>query len=374
MATVTARKTVVVAAVLPLGELLVEALTGFRTTSQLPLIAFDTRFEVLAGVLLCVCAATLWSVESAASEESERHRNTMGLGAGVLAMAAFLWLVIDGPPLSRWPWQYTIAGSLVLVLVSLLSFERQAGPFSFLKRLIPESREIVWRRSTGVATACGVAIASMGMAANAETRATLVPRGDGILSWYDSQPSVEMPIDVQTQPDTRVVLIKILDYQCPGCRSVERLYEPVLTELSMAFGEAFKVATADFPLSRECNDTPGILDLHPIACEAAVAVRLAGQNGHADTMRSWLFENQFVLSEELISGKVRELVGPSAWERYREVLATVKDEAETVGRLGARATPTYWINGVLVPPVPPDDLRRIVVRELTRNRPPSASR
>ena len=53
--------------------------------------------------------------------------------------------------------------------------------------------------------------------------------------------------------------------------------------------------TKDFPLEAECNaNIPQ--GPHPIACEAAAAVRMARKNGKAEALEDWLFANQPTLT------------------------------------------------------------------------------
>ncbi len=60
-----------------------------------------------------------------------------------------------------------------------------------------------------------------------------------------------------------------------------------------------KFITKDFPLERQCNQFVG-QELHPGACEAAVAVRLASEKGRGEAMEDWLFANQPALTPETV--------------------------------------------------------------------------
>ena len=56
-----------------------------------------------------------------------------------------------------------------------------------------------------------------------------------------------------------------------------------------------KFVTKDYPLEPECNaNVPQTV--HPFACEAAAAVRMARRNNKAEPLEDWIFANQATLT------------------------------------------------------------------------------
>ena len=88
-----------------------------------------------------------------------------------------------------------------------------------------------------------------------------------------------------------VVVVKFNDYQCPPCRQTYMEYKPIFAKWAKQAPGKVKFMTKDFALERECNAVVSS-DVHPAACEAAVAVRLAREKGKAEAMEEWIFANQ----------------------------------------------------------------------------------
>ena len=93
-----------------------------------------------------------------------------------------------------------------------------------------------------------------------------------------------------------VVVVKFNDYQCPPCRQTYMEYKPIFAKWEKQAPGKVKFMTKDFALERECNAAVSS-DVHPAACEAAVAVRLAREKGKAEAMEEWIFANQPALTQ-----------------------------------------------------------------------------
>lgn len=144
-----------------------------------------------------------------------------------------------------------------------------------------------------------------------------------------------------------VVIFKFNDYQCPPCGQTFREYKPVLARLQKEFPGKIAFITKDFPLDPECNSLGGG---HMAACEAAVAVRLAREQGRADTMEDWLFANQPSLTPERVKEGVSSVGGVSDFDaRYAKTLEVVRAEIAQGLQLGVRGTPTFFMNGIRLP-------------------------
>ena len=78
----------------------------------------------------------------------------------------------------------------------------------------------------------------------------------------------------------KVLVVKFNDFQCPACAKSHAAYKPILAKYEAQAPGAVKVVLMDYPLNATCN--PNSSMLHPAACDAAVAVRLAREHDRAD--------------------------------------------------------------------------------------------
>src|SRR5690606_38541525 len=102
-----------------------------------------------------------------------------------------------------------------------------------------------------------------------------------------------------------------------------------------------KYITMDFALEKECNVTV-TNDIHPSSCEAAVAVRLARENGRAEAMEEWLFANQPVLTPASVRQAAREVGGVEDMDaRYAATLELVRGDTKQGAQLKVTGTPTF---------------------------------
>ena len=161
-----------------------------------------------------------------------------------------------------------------------------------------------------------------------------------------------------------VVIVKFNDYQCPPCRQTYMEYKPVLAKWAKTAPGKVKFVTKDFPLERECN---GQGDLHPSACEAAVAVRLAREKGKAEVMEEWLFANQPTLTPEKVRQAAKDVGGVTDMDaRYAATLELVKSEAAQGRTLKVSSTPTFFVNGMRLPGLRPEVFDAVIAWELKR--------
>jgi uncharacterized membrane protein/protein-disulfide isomerase len=163
--------------------------------------------------------------------------------------------------------------------------------------------------------------------------------------WFSTQPRVSLGIP----PDGAAVLVvKFNDYQCPPCRQTYVQYRDVFAKYGSMRPGAVRLVLRDFPLERECN--AGVAtDLHAAACEAAVAVRLAREAGRSEALEEWLFERQPSLTPEVVREGARQIGGVADYaDRYEATLQAVRADIALGRRFGVRATPTFFINGVMI--------------------------
>jgi protein-disulfide isomerase len=163
-----------------------------------------------------------------------------------------------------------------------------------------------------------------------------------------------------------LVIVKFNDYQCPGCGQTYRDLKPVLAKWAKQAPGKVKFISKDYPLERECNAFVGS-DLHPGACEAAVAVRLAREKGKAEAMEDWLFANQPAMNPETVKKAAATVGGVTDFDaRYQSQLALVKADIAQGQQLKIEGTPTFFFNGIRLPGLKAEFFDAVIAWELKR--------
>ena len=161
-------------------------------------------------------------------------------------------------------------------------------------------------------------------------------------AWLAAQPRT--PIDVPAD-GAKVVVVKFNDYQCPACRQTYIAYKGLKQKWESSSNGQVKFVSVDYPLDTECN-TAGI---HPAACEAAVAVRLARAKGRAEQMEEWLFDRQATLTRDLVVQGLREVAQVTDFDaQYATQLEAVRADVRRGEQLQITGTPTFYINGIKI--------------------------
>jgi uncharacterized membrane protein/protein-disulfide isomerase len=144
----------------------------------------------------------------------------------------------------------------------------------------------------------------------------------------------------------KVLIVKFNDFQCPACGQSYLQYKPILAKWEASNPGAVKMVLKDYPLNRDCNDAIQ-QTLHPAACDAAVAVRLARVKNKGDAMEEWLYTHQQAMTPPSVRQAAKDVGGVTDFdEKYAATLASVKSDIALGKQLGIRATPTFFINGV----------------------------
>jgi uncharacterized membrane protein len=166
--------------------------------------------------------------------------------------------------------------------------------------------------------------------------------------WWDVQPKVDVPV---ASDGAAVLMVKFNDYQCPPCRQTYEAYGPLLAKWAKT--GKFKFVLKHFPLDAECNGAaPG--GPHPAACEAAAAVVMAHRknDGSAEKLEHWLFSHQGppLLTPDEVKGAAKDVAGITDFDaKYASTLIEVKNDAGMGAMLGVQSTPTFFINGHMLP-------------------------
>jgi protein-disulfide isomerase len=177
--------------------------------------------------------------------------------------------------------------------------------------------------------------------------AEALPQPSQLAAYLDSATRRMIPVD--GADGAAVVVVKFNDYQCPPCGATFQAFKPLKAKWDREAPGKVKFVTKDFPLEGECNaGTPQ--GPHPIACEAAAAVRMARKTGKVEPLEDWLFANQQTLTLDGLKRAVRDIGGvPDFDAQYPKVLADVKSDTALGGFLGVRSTPTFFVNGIQMP-------------------------
>jgi protein-disulfide isomerase len=179
---------------------------------------------------------------------------------------------------------------------------------------------------------------------------------------YEALPKVHVPLDAD---GAKVLVVKFNDYQCPPCRQSFYDYKPIFAKY--AASKQVKLVVKHFPLERECNAAAGG-DLHLASCEAAAAVVMAQSKGMADKLEEWFFANQPTLTPETVKKAAASVAGIADFDaRYARALTLVRTDAGLGALLGAKSTPTFFINGrVIAGAMPPMLFELAIEHELRR--------
>jgi protein-disulfide isomerase len=134
-----------------------------------------------------------------------------------------------------------------------------------------------------------------------------------------------------------VTLVEYGDFECPNCKQAA----PAIKLLLTRFAGRLRVAYRHFPLE----------EVHPHALHAALAAETAAAQGKFWQMHDLLYENQSHLKLNELRGYAERLDLDMA--RYDAemkdalYLQRVREHIEGGAASGARATPTFFINGKL---------------------------
>jgi uncharacterized membrane protein len=181
--------------------------------------------------------------------------------------------------------------------------------------------------------------------------------------WYQGLPRVLLTVPTD---GAKVLIVKFNDYQCPPCRQTYDQYKPIIAKYMAQQPGKVKYVSFDYPLEVECNaNVPG--SMHPAACEAAVAVRLAKAKGRGQAMEEWIFSNQPNLTPDLVKQGARSVGQVTDFDaQYPKVLELVKADIAMGHALKVTGTPTFFINGTRVPIIKPEFFDAAIAYELKK--------
>jgi uncharacterized membrane protein/predicted DsbA family dithiol-disulfide isomerase len=146
----------------------------------------------------------------------------------------------------------------------------------------------------------------------------------------------------------KVLVVKFNDYQCPACGQSFLSYKPILAKYEATAPGAVRVVMKDYPLNPNCNSNVSVM-VHPAACDAAVAVRLARAHNHGPEMEEWLYTHQPTMTPPIVRQAAHDIGQVDDFDKkYASTLELVKGDIALGAQLGVRSTPTFFINGIKV--------------------------
>jgi uncharacterized membrane protein/protein-disulfide isomerase len=179
--------------------------------------------------------------------------------------------------------------------------------------------------------------------------------------WYASQPRVPLIIPAD---GAKVLVVKFNDFQCPACGQSYGAYKPIFAKYEAEHPGAVRLVLKDYPLNRDCNDNLG-QTIHPAACDAAVAVRLA-PSSRVEAMEEWLYSHQPAMTSPSVRQAARDIGQINDFDtKYPSTLGLVKGDVALGRQLGVKSTPTFFINGVKIEgALPPQYFDQAIAYEL----------
>ena len=131
-----------------------------------------------------------------------------------------------------------------------------------------------------------------------------------------------------------MLIVKFNDFQCPPCRNSHIAYKPIIAKFAAERPNEVRYVLKDYPLDAECNANV-TNSIHPAACEAAVAVRLARTHNREEAMIEWIFANQPALTPELVKQGARDVGQVTDFDaKYASTLESVKSDIALGKQLG----------------------------------------
>ena len=167
----------------------------------------------------------------------------------------------------------------------------------------------------------------------------------------------------------KVLIVKFNDYQCPACRQAHELYTSIIKSFQAKYPGQIKSITMDYPLEPECNFNVQ-REIHPAACEAAAAVRMARPIGKSEEVEDWLYSNQGAMTPATVRSALQRIAGITDFDaRYAEVIKDVQRDIASGGANRVGSTPTYFINGVRIAGqlIPAEWFQKAIELELAKN-------
>jgi len=186
-----------------------------------------------------------------------------------------------------------------------------------------------------------------------------------VVASFAKEPRVDIPVSPEDPrlgpPDAAVTAVVFSDLQCPGCRSLARILQPMVGYFAPDFTIVFK----NFPLGKDCNPShPG--DTHPYACAAAWAATAAARQGKFWEFEAALIGGELQGDEDIVRAAETAGLDMDRFAADREnpdVREKVAEDVALGHALGVQGTPTVYLDGRIVPLLSRETLLTLIAFE-----------
>jgi protein-disulfide isomerase/uncharacterized membrane protein len=169
---------------------------------------------------------------------------------------------------------------------------------------------------------------------------------------YPAIEALELPTNVfdgtKGTLDAGVVVTEFADFECPHCK----LAGFYVKDIAHRYGDRVGFVFKNYPLGTDCNDNLK-RDVHPDSCEAAIGVQCAKRQGAFWPFHDSTFNNQGALGRSKLLSIASQLkLDVAAFEECLEkdsLLDEVREQVAQGRNAGLSGTPTFFVNGKLLP-------------------------
>jgi protein-disulfide isomerase len=161
---------------------------------------------------------------------------------------------------------------------------------------------------------------------------------------------------VKGAKDALVTIVQFSDFQCPFCSRVE----PTVSKVMDEYKGKVRVVWRDLPLP-----------FHPNAMPAAIAARAAGEQGKFWEMHDKIFADQQHMDRPTYEKYAQEL--GLNMGKFKAALdaekgkEAIQEDAAAGGKIGARGTPAFFINGKFLSGAQPFEMFKTKIDDELKN-------
>jgi uncharacterized membrane protein len=320
---------------------------------------YQSRFSTFQGIPVAIFGA-LWFVAAAIlavlalTARPQVRENTAGylFVLSTLALAVVLYLGYASFVLLKAVCILCLITYAAVIALFILSGAATSFPMTTLPRRAATDLRLFVHSPVAIAAAVlffgGAAstLAFFPREGSPAAAALLTPTADQrseLERYMATAPRVPLIIPAE---GAKVLVVKFNDYQCPACSQSYLAYKPILAKYETTNPGAVRMVLKDYPLNPNCNPNVSAV-VHPAACEAAVAVRLAKLHNRGPEMEEWLYTHQPGMTPPIVRQAAHDIGGVDDFDaKYASTIELVKGDAALGGQLAVKGTPTFFINGV----------------------------
>ena len=325
---------------------------------------YESRFSTVGGIPVAifggiwfVCAGLLAIAGMVARPQVRESIPGYLFALSTLALAAVLYLLYASVVILKAYCPMCLLTDAAVIAIFIISGASASVPMTALPGRITRDLRVLAENPMAVAVAVLFVAGSVSTLAFFPRAASTSPADAGapapvataeqrneLEQFMAAAPRIPLVIP---RDGAKVLIVKFNDFQCPACANSHMAYKPILAKYEEQAPGAVKVVMVDYPLNATCN--PNSSMLHPAACDAAVAVRLAAEHDRAEEMGEWLYMNQGGMTPATVRQAARDVGQVTDFDaKYAATLDLVKADVALGTQLNINSTPTFFINGVRV--------------------------